>query len=535
MNIKDGVDELENHTSLKNIEQITIKISEQIAESGDYFESAEFIYSAAELIETLKPEIALNLYQYDIELWEKLISDLTMQARLHEIAEVHLKLAEIYGKKLGKHDLEKEHILHSINFLKQEIDLIVGFSETNNLESRKLAQNYQNIAELYVKARKLDDAIEYYVKVIEIAKLFNYFDILSYSYQQIAYCYKQLDDYSQSKEILLDAVEYFSNSYQEYESKNENLLLSQTSQILKKLYRLLDNHDQYINYAKKEASAYINLAKSLEKTPENYQKISRYYRGAALCYKEIQNNLIEAASCFVLAGTYSEKIEDFHSAGMNFFDAATEFKEIKNHEMSYKNFIKAGDNFTKVEDVNRSTESYLNAYDVVIEGNLNFNRFGIFDLIVQGLNSMAEEGLKNKQFYTAATLILESIKFYQQLDFAEDILLREMVNNVYKYYYKAAHLKKISYSHIVHSYVLASISSILNGRLKLAKHIISEVNGSKGRTMKKYRELIDIIIKMVREGKAREITLQSFPYPIQKIIQGSEEIMYLINLFKIFP
>ncbi|MFW9771581.1 MAG: hypothetical protein ACFFEO_05365, partial [Candidatus Thorarchaeota archaeon] len=248
-------------------------------------------------------------------------------------------------------------------------------------------------------------------------------------------------------------------------------------------------------------------------------------------YQEINNNLLESASCFVLSGNYLERIEEFDDAATNFFNAAVIFKELNNLEMTYKHYVKAGDNYWKANNVNDSTESYLCAYDIAIEGGLEFNKFGIFNQIVRGLNIIAKEGLKNKEFYTAATLILESIKFYQQLDTAKDFLLNEMINNLYKYYYRAAHLKKIGYSHIVQSYVLAAISSVLNGKIEKAKKILSEIE-SEGYTVKKYKEMVELIINWVIEG--RNVEFQEFPYGIQRIIQGSEEINYLLRLFKGF-
>jgi len=305
----------------------------------------------------------------------------------------------------------------------------------------------------------------------------------------------------------------------------------------------LDDEEQFIIYSKKEAGAYINLAERLEKSQENYNKIARFYRGAALCYQEINNNLIESASCFVLAGNYSEGIEKFNEAAINFFNAAVIFKELNNLEMTYKHYVKAGDNYWKVKNVNDSTESYLNAYDIAVEGKLEYNKFGIFNQIVRGLNIIAgifnqivrglniiaKEGLKNKEFYTAATLIMESIKFYQQLDTAKEFLVNEMVKNVYRYYYKAANLKKIGSSHIVQSYVMAAISSILNGNSDKALKILSEIE-MKGNTVSKYKELVQIIINWVSDG--REVEFENFPYDIQRIITGSEEIGYLLRFFK---
>ena len=413
--------------------------------------------------------------------------------------------------------------------MNQENKLLSDFNDTSNVGTRKLTQNYQNIAELYVKSSNFKKAIKTYEQAIEFAKIYNYYDILSFSYQQIALCYEELDDYNKSKNIILDGIDFFSNLFHEFEEMNINLGLAQVCQILKNLYNLLDDKDQYLNYTKREAGAYINLAESLEKSSQNFQKIASYYRGAGLCYQEINNNLIESASCFVLAGNYIEKVEDYSEAAENFLNAANVFKDLNNFEMAYKHLVKAGDNFWKIGDLNKSTECYLNAYDIAVEGNLEFNRYGIFNQIIRGLSKIAKEGIKSKQFYTAATLILESIKFYEQLDGSRDFFLRQMVRSVYRYYYRAANLKKIGYSHIVHSYVLASLSSILNGNLKKAWEIISEID-SEGNTINKYKELIKLIIDWVSEG--RKVEFKKFPYSIRRIIEGSEEIMYILSLFK---
>ena len=504
----------------------SINFSNDIAQSGEYFEAGELLFSVAEIVESLDFSEALKLYKQIIELYRKLIVDYKLQAKLHEIAELYLRIADIYREKIRDFQFEKKNILNSIKFLKQESKLLKEFNET-----RKLAQNYQNIAELFIKNSDFENAIKYYEKVIELSKRHDYYDMLSFSYQQIGACYEEIDDYNKSQDIVLDGLEFFSNLASKFQEKNDNLTLAQIYQILKNLYKIMDKKDQYTNFSKKEAGAYIDLAETIEKKKENYHKIVRYYRGAALCYQEIQNNLIECASCFILGGNFSEKIEDFNQAALNFFDGANVFKELDNLEMAYKHFIKAGDNFWKIGSINESTECYLNAYDIALEGNLEFNRFGIFNQIVRGLNKIAEEGLKNKQFFTAATLILESIKFYEQLDTAKDFLLREMVNNLYRYYYRAANLKKIGYSHIVQSYVLASISCILNGKLEKAWKVISEIE-SEDITVKKYKEIIKIMIERISGGK--EVELEIFPYYLRRLIESSEEIMYLLKLFKGF-
>ncbi len=504
----------------------SINFSNDIAQTGEFFEAGELLFSVAEMMENIDFPEALKLYNKIIELYKKQIINYKLQAKLHEIAELYLRIAEIYREKIRDYQLEKKNIQSSIKFLKQESDLLKEFSET-----RKIAQNFQNIADLYLKISDFKNAIEFYEKVIIISKIHNFYDMLSFSYQQIGSCYEEIDDYNKTQDIILDGIDYFSTLATKFEEKNDNITLAQIYQILKNFYKILDKQDQYIIFSKKEAGAYIDLAETLEKSQENYYKIARYYRGAGLCYQDIQNNLIECASCFVLAGNFSKKIEDFNQAATNFFDGANVFKEMDNFEMAYKHFVEAGDNYWKIGSYNESTESYLNAYDAVIEGGLEFNRFGIFNQIIRGLNKIAEEGLKNKQFFTAATLILESIKFYEQLDTAKDFLIREMVNNLYRYYYRAANLKKIGYSHIVLSYVLASISCILNGELNEAWKVISEIE-SDGTTVKKYKEIIKIMIERVTEGK--NVELNHFPFDLKRIIESSEEIMFLLKLFKDF-
>ncbi|MFX1275456.1 MAG: hypothetical protein ACFFBP_03185 [Promethearchaeota archaeon] len=520
-NIKDTS---EKNKQIQKLISDAIEYSKEISESEDYFEAGEFLYWAAEIVEYVDHARALNLYKQNIRVWEKQIESCRRQAQIREIAEIYLKIAEIYRVKFEDFNLEKETILNSIDYLIQETQLQLDFNEY-----RKLAHTYENIAELYLKLFDYGNAIEYYLNVIDLAKNYEYYDLLSFSYQQVAFCYEGLDDYTSSKNIISEGIDFFKDLFDRCEKKNDFMSISQIAQILKNLYDILNDKKNYELYAKKEATAYINLSKSLERNDENYQKMARYYRGAALCYQELKDNLIESASCFILAGNYSEKKGDYYNAAVNYIDAGDIFKELDNLEMAYKHFMKAGDNFWKFGKINKSTECYLNAYDIAVEGKIEFNRFGIFNQIVRGLNKIAEDGLKNQEFFTAATLILESIKFYEQLDVANDLILREMVRNVYKYYYRAANLKQVGFSHLVNSYFLAAISSILIGHTIKAKEIMSEID-SDSYSVRNYKKIINIILEWISIGK--EVRWENFPYNLKRIMKGSEDIMYLIKLFR---
>ena len=173
--------------------------------------------SSAELIEDFDFSEALKLYRIIIDYYKKQIIDYKLQAKLHEIAELYLRIADIYREKMGDFQLEKKNIINSIKFLKQESNLLKQFGET-----RKWAQNFQNIAELFVKLSDFKNAIKHYERVIEISKIHNYLDLLSFSYRQIGSCYKEVDDHAKFRNTVLDGVEYFSNLASHFEEKNDN-------------------------------------------------------------------------------------------------------------------------------------------------------------------------------------------------------------------------------------------------------------------------------------------------------------------------
>lgn len=495
-----------------------------IRESGNSLEAGELAYSIGGLLKKYDDSYSFELYKKAIGLWKDQIEEYKTQGRLHEISELFLRIAELYREKYDNLELEREYIKKSIKFLTQESDLLEGFNE-----GRKLAQIYQNIAELYLKLSEVEKAIDYYIKVIHFAKENHLFDILPYSYRQISFCYKKLNKPHKAKRIILKAIDFFLRFYQNLKKKNDHLGLAQICQILKNLYKNVREWKLYTFYSKKEAGAYISLAEAIKGKPEESHRIARYYRGAALCYKDTNENLIEASSCFLLAGNYCEKIEDYNQTAINYFDSAKIFKKLENYDLAYKLFMKAGDNYSKVNYPNGSSKSYLYAYEVALEGDLEFNRYGLFNQIVRELHIMAKVGLKNKQFFKAASLILESIKFYEQLDNKKDFLIKNMLKNTYKYYYRAAHLKKIGKSELLVSYAIASLSLILIGKLDKAQEIIDEINLN-GQKILYIKEMINTIIYKVKNGI--DVRKESFPDYIESIIEDSVDISYLISLFE---
>ena len=90
-----------------------MNFSNDIAQSGEYFEAGEFLCSVAVIIEDLDFSEALDLYNQIIELYKKQIIDYKLQAKLHEVAELYLRIAEIFLEKFQDTLSEKKNILNS--------------------------------------------------------------------------------------------------------------------------------------------------------------------------------------------------------------------------------------------------------------------------------------------------------------------------------------------------------------------------------------------------------------------------------------
>ncbi len=501
--------------------------AKKIAEMGDFFEAAEILSSTANLLEEIDQDIAKELLKNAMKYWDKQIETCKKQAKFLEIAELHIKQAEIYRDKFRNTKKEKENILYAIQFLNHEADVRLEFNE---LEA--VARTFQNIANLYNQILNFRKAIKFNKMAIKLAKEHGYYQILQYTYQQLFSCFSELGDYNSAKEIVLVGIEYFASEALKYEQKDIlNLNLSALYQIIKKLYFMLNDTDNYVSYAKKEASTYISIAQSLGNDPTDAEKKGTLYRGAALCYNEIQNNLIECASCFFLAGNFFHSIEKTSDAAENYNNAAMVFGQIGNYQKAFELYIKAALNYQNINNVRNCLENFLNAYDLTLKEEIDFNRTELYNYLIQGLNKYAKEKIKTKEFYSAATSILESLKFYSSFNserFSPEIFA-EMVKRVSKNYYKAASFKTIRPRNIRFSYFLAALSRLLLKQIDEAKEIMKEVN-TNGSRVEKYKAIVNQIIEWINEDK--EILISDFPQNIQKFILRYDEVKYIISLFE---
>jgi len=500
--------------------------AKKIAEMGDFFEAAEILSSTANLLEEIDHDIAKELLKNAMKYWDRQIETCKKQAKFLEIAELYIKQADTYRDFFRNTKKEKENLLYAIQFLNHEADVRLEFNE---LEA--VARTFQNIANLYNRISNFRKAIKFNKMAIKLAKEHGYYHILQYTYQQLFSCFSELGDYNSAKEIVLVGIEYFASEALKYEQKDIlNLNLSALYQIIKKLYFMLNDTDNYVSYAKKEASTYISIAQSLGNDPTDAEKKGTLYRGAALCYNEIQNNLIECASCFFLAGNFFHSIEKNSDAAENYNNAAMVFGQIGNYQKAFELYVKAALNYQKI-NVRNSLENFLNAYDLTLNEDIEFNRNELYNYLIQGLNQYAKEKIRTKEFYSAATSILESLKFYSNLDserFNPEIFA-EMVKRASKNYYKAASFKNIRPRNIRYAYFLSALGHLLLKKIDEAKNIMKEVN-TNGSRVEKYKAIVNQIIEWIKEDKV--ILISDFPANIRKFILRYNEVKYIISLFE---
>ena len=459
--------------------------------------------------------------------WKEQIDILKKQANFQEVAEIYLKIADLNRDTFKNIHKEKENIQFAIHFLKHKADILQEFNELE-----ELSRIYQNIANLFSRISNLKKAIQYNKMAIKLAREHGFYQILSFTYQQLFNCFSELRDYNSAKEVLLIAIEYFANECLKYENEEIlNLNLSELYQIIKRLYYLLNDADDYISYAKKEASSYIRIAQSLGTESKDAERKATLYRGAALCYQEIDNNIIECASCFYLSGNFFRSIDKFTDAGESYNNSAHVFEEIGNYQKAYELYFKAGINYQNGKDLQPCLENFLKAYDLTLEAKIQFNKEELYNSIIQGLNQFAKNKIRSKQFYIAATSILESLKFYTSTENFNSVLFLEMIKRVSNNYYKAANFKKIRKKNILYAYFLAAISSLLTNRIDKAKKIMNEIE-SDGAIVERYKSIVNYIITLLNENK--KVSIDNFPETLQNFINRYDEVNYLISLFDVF-
>ncbi|MEJ2296641.1 MAG: hypothetical protein P8Y23_17980, partial [Candidatus Lokiarchaeota archaeon] len=116
-----------------NITEDARVYANDLAESKEFEEAGEFLYSIAEIIEEFNTSQAYKLFKLSVDFWEKQINDYKLQAKFHEIAEIYKQIADLYSEKFKNRKMEKKYILNAISYMRQESKLLKEFNEIRKL------------------------------------------------------------------------------------------------------------------------------------------------------------------------------------------------------------------------------------------------------------------------------------------------------------------------------------------------------------------------------------------------------------------
>ena len=122
MEINTLEDQKEKTDQSQKIIEDSIITANEISEAGEFFEAGEFLISIAELLEGFISFHSAKLYKLSIKYWNNELNSFKLQGKLHEVAELFLRIADLY-EKLDESKSYKKNILGSIDYLKRESKL----------------------------------------------------------------------------------------------------------------------------------------------------------------------------------------------------------------------------------------------------------------------------------------------------------------------------------------------------------------------------------------------------------------------------
>jgi signal transduction histidine kinase/tetratricopeptide (TPR) repeat protein len=219
---------------------------------------------------------------------------------------INMALGQIYQSEL-KHDSSLNKMYKALNFSTQKKDLYYEATSRNNiggeyqtlgktdqakkefllavaiakkLNNKKLAANINgNIANIYIRQKKVKEALNIYLENLSFYKNTNFFYEISYMHLNAALCYSLLGDQEKTKYYAHLAIKIISEQKLPVETIN---IYSQVSN----LYFSNKNYTEAINLSKEaisfsinnkiqiiDPSFYRNLSRAYEATGDNYNAL----------------------------------------------------------------------------------------------------------------------------------------------------------------------------------------------------------------------------------------------------------------------
>jgi tetratricopeptide (TPR) repeat protein len=275
-------------------------------------------------------------------------------------------------------------------------------------------------------------------------------------------------------------------------------------------------------YSKKEASVYVTLAKLGHMNNSSETQIANYYRGAALCYKETNQNYLESATCFYLAGNYYAKSQKFVEATMCYMDAAQMFEEAGKYPKAYELFMLAGDHSLKTKNLESAIEAFMCAVDVGVKGNIDV---GVpAEKLVKLFQQYAKMEEFSENFFVAATMYLEAAIHLRLVVNHDPLRFTKLIQRAARFYKRAVDIagelgKRAA---VVYSHCLAILCNLIVGNTEVAETMLAQIDPGNSKTGEAYVYLTQRMVEAKIAGVV--FSLAELPTTLKELYSLSEEM-----------
>jgi len=524
------IESLKDHNKRENklMEMISLILSEvnKIVKEGDYFEVANHLISIAYYLEEFDFSAAKQVYLKVIEYIEKSNHKLLREGNFEDLIKNNRKIAEIYKEKIGDSSKFEKYIKKCIEYSKNLLEISL-----DNTDFKMKAIGYINLGELFNLIEDWSNALKAFQVALEIAKKGDYYELISNSYLNISNIYLYQGDELNSFAILEEAFQYFKEQEKRLAEKNNYEYISDIYQILKKISLTKQDHIEFVKYSQKQAISYIEMAKKYKLNQSNSQKVARLYRAAALCYKDTDENDLESATCFLIAGNLFKELSNFGEASISYGDAAESFERAGYYSKACKLYIDAADLAIKINNYEFAIEKLIEGYEIIIQHELLDYKNTFITKIIKYLSEFSDIQASQKKFFTAGSLLLESLRYYKELEIPSNSPeIMDLLKKIYSYFYEEYESNKINEHNSTVLYILAlcAIVKIPLKKYKEVQEIIDYLNSKNIEYAKIYANIIESMCKCFRSNTKFDIG--SFDPKTKKVYTNSEEI----KLFELF-
>ncbi|HMF33628.1 MAG TPA: hypothetical protein VKK79_19550 [Candidatus Lokiarchaeia archaeon] len=408
-------------------------IAHQSENAQDLYDIADIFYAVGNLVELVDMEQAREIYLHSLNTWREVLKSPYVLGKFYELGEIHVNMARIYGEKLGDRVEEHTHLHEAIILIAQEALLMESLGNF-----AKAAQIYYLAGELYGRVEDWEIAVQSFNVAMEMAKETKNFRLLFNTVESLVKLYRKLDHAENSSSLVYDTIEILLNESEIVTTPDAELQLAEIFQFVKKLHYMVGEQVEFEYFAKKEAAEYIQLAKK-KKIENDLAKAATLYRGAALCFREI-NQHIDAGSCFHLAANTFKTTDQFASAADNYLDAARSFDHAKNLQKAADLLTEAGNCYIEVGNYDDAVDAFSTAFDLLdgMPGTENSNiksQLGHKTAIV--LSQVAQLHADKSEFIIAATLFLEAAVFLRRIGADWDTFILPLLRASSVHYWNA--------------------------------------------------------------------------------------------------